>query len=181
MTMRDLPLVAAGLAALSLTGSAMTGAALAQTPQAPAAPPAAPAPAPPAVEKPPVAPQAGPVMPLDTARKVAAAAEAEARRLNLPATIVVVEPGGDVVLAQKMDNAPFGGFEPARRKARAAALARRPAGVQGGAAPVVLPTSASGSGGELITAGGRVVGAVGVSAGKLQEEQVAKAGAAAIK
>jgi uncharacterized protein GlcG (DUF336 family) len=177
MTARDLFLAAAGLCVLSLTGAAM-----AQTPQAtPAAPAPAPPAAPPAAEKPPATPQTAPVLSLETARKVAAAAEAEAKRLNLQATIVVVEPGGDVVLAQKMDNAPFGGFETARRKARAAALARRGAGAQGGVAPVVLPANATASGGELITAGGKVVGAVGVSAGKLQEEQVAKVGAAAIK
>ncbi|MEO6340509.1 MAG: heme-binding protein [Caulobacteraceae bacterium] len=123
---------------------------------------------------------------LEQAKRVVAAAEAEAKRLSLYATIVVVEPSGDIVLAQKMDNSPFGGFDSARRKARAAALLRRPSGAPGAppptaAAALARPALGSTPGGEPIIIGGRIVGAIGVSAGVLQEEQVAKAGAAAIR
>jgi glc operon protein GlcG len=182
---RNFPLAAAGCAVVLLTGPA-----LAQNPtppavpaQAPAAPPAAPAPAPPAAQP---ATPAAPGLALDQARRVAAAAEAEAKRLNLSATIVVVGANGDIVLAQKMDNAPYGGFEPARRKARAVAVAslRKPGVNQATAAtpPLMVPASVTPTGGgEVIVSGGKVVGAVGVSAGKLQEEQVAKVGAAALR
>jgi|GEM_PF-4555578 len=173
---RALALATALMAALTTAGSAV-----AQAPAAPAqtpAPPAqAPAPAPPATQP---TPSAVPVLPLEQARKVMAAAEGEAKRLGLPATIVVVEPGGDIVVAQKMDNAPYGGFDSARRKARAAALGRRSGG-QGSGAPIVVPTAGTATGGEQILVGGRLVGAVGVSAGKLQEEQVAKVAAAALR
>ena len=127
---------------------------------------------------------------IDTAKKVAAAAVAEARKNNFSMAIAIVDPSGMLVYFEKMDNTQNGSVNVAIDKARSAALFRRPtkafqdlvaAGGEGlrmlalqGAVPV--------DGGLPIIVGGRVVGAVGASGGtSAQDGQVAKVGTDAVK
>jgi uncharacterized protein GlcG (DUF336 family) len=127
---------------------------------------------------------------IDTAKKVAAAAVAEARKNNFSMAIAIVDPSGMLVYFEKMDNTQNGSVNVALDKARSAALFRRPtkafqdlvaAGGEGlrmlalqGAVPV--------EGGLPIIVGGRVVGAVGASGGtSAQDGQVAKVGTDAVK
>jgi len=127
---------------------------------------------------------------VDTAKKIAAAAIAEARKNNLFMAIAVVDPSGLLVYFEKMDNTQNGSVNVAVDKARSAALFRRPtkafqdivaAGGEGlrilelqGAIPI--------DGGLPIIVAGKIVGAVGASGGtSTQDGQVAKAGADSVK
>jgi uncharacterized protein GlcG (DUF336 family) len=126
----------------------------------------------------------------DTAKTIAAPAIAEARRNQLTMAIAIVDPAGDLVYFERMDDTQVGSVDVALSKARSAARFKRPtkafqdalaAGGEGlrilaleGAIPV--------DGGVPIVIGGRVVGAIGVSGGtSAQDGQVAAAGLAAIK
>jgi uncharacterized protein GlcG (DUF336 family) len=126
----------------------------------------------------------------DMAKRVAAAAIAEARKNNFAMAIAIVDPNGFLVYFEKMDNTQNGSVNIAIDKARSAALFKRPtkafqdvvaAGGDGlrilalqGAIPV--------EGGLPILVGGRIVGAIGASGGtSAQDGQVAKAGADSVK
>jgi uncharacterized protein GlcG (DUF336 family) len=127
---------------------------------------------------------------VDTAKKVAAAAVAEAKKNNLTMAIAIVDPNGTLVYFEKMDNTQNGSAPVAVDKARSAALFKRPtkafqdivaAGGEGlrilalqGAVPV--------DGGFPIIVAGKIIGAIGASGGtSTQDGQVAKAGADAVK
>src|ERR1044072_5735736 len=104
------------------------------------------------------------VLTLDTAKKIAAAAEAEAKKRGATVVIAVV----DVGIA----------------KARTAAIFRRPSGVfedqvkNGRIAALALPGAVALKGGVPIIVDGKVIGAVGVSGNSPQEdEDIAKVGA----
>jgi len=126
----------------------------------------------------------------EMAKKVAAAAIAEAQKNKLNEAIAVVDTGGYLVYFERMQDTQTGGVELAIEKARTSALFRRPtklfedgvaAGGQGlrllrltGAIPI--------EGGVPIIVDGKLVGAVGVSGGSgPQDGQVAKAGAGSVK
>ena len=126
----------------------------------------------------------------DMAKKIAAAAIAEAKKSNFTMAIAVVDPNGFLVYFEKMDNTQNGSVNIAIDKARSAALFKRPtkafqdivaAGGEGlrilalqGAVPV--------DGGYPLIVGGKIIGAVGASGGSsTQDGQVAKAGADAAK
>src|SRR5271166_4625072 len=64
----------------------------------------------------------GPPVSVETAKKAAAAAIAEARKNNWLMAIAVVDPAGDLVYYEKMDNAQLGSAKVAVNKARSAAL-----------------------------------------------------------
>src|SRR5262245_53435722 len=127
---------------------------------------------------------------VETAKKAAAAAVAEARKNNFTMAIAVVDPNGTLVYYEKMDNTQNGSATVAIDKARSAALFKRPtkafqdilaAGGEGlrilalqGAVPV--------DGGFPIIVAGKIIGAIGASGGTNgQDGQVAKAGADAVK
>ncbi len=76
----------------------------------------APAPAPP--------PQVayGPPITLEQAKKVMAAAEAEARKNNWNVVISVIDSGGHLVSMQRLDGTQLGSIEVARQKAYSAVL-----------------------------------------------------------
>lgn len=127
---------------------------------------------------------------LDKARKLIAAAEAEATKQKWPVAIVVVDGSGHLVAMIKMDNTQLGSIEVALEKAKCAALFRRPTKVfedglvSGGAnlralkAPGVLPIE----GGIPIVHDSKVIGAIGVSGVKANEDGiVAQAGLDALK
>nr|WP_246048790.1 heme-binding protein [Leptospira sarikeiensis] len=126
---------------------------------------------------------------LEQAKKVIAAAEAEAKKNQWNMAIAVVDTGGNLVLFQKMDNTQVGSIEIAKGKASTANNFKRPSRAleeaieKGGiglrllSVPGVFPLE----GGELILLDGKIIGAIGVSgAQSTQDGQVAKAGVAAL-
>lgn len=147
-------------------------------------PPASPPPPPPPTV---VYPPYGAPLTLAQAKIVAAAAEAEAIKNGWPMVITIVEPNGAEVLTLKMDGAQYGSVDVAERKARTAAHFRRPSkyfqdAVKSGNLNSVFTGALAIEGGELIIVDNRVVGAIGASGGSgVQDGQVARAGAAAVK
>jgi glc operon protein GlcG len=126
------------------------------------------------------------VLTLDDARRIAAAAEAEAVKNGWNVVIAVCDEGGHLMWLQRLDGAQLMSIEVAPEKARAAVHARRPTKlledmVNGGRlAGLHLPVQCI-EGGEMIVADGELLGAIGVSGVKPHEDaQIARAGIAAI-
>jgi glc operon protein GlcG len=126
------------------------------------------------------------VITLNVAKKIAAAAEAEANRRHLTAVIVVVDDGGHLLLLNRLDNTQVASVDVGIGKARTAAIFRRPSKDfedqvrEGRVAALALPGATPLQGGVPIVLDGKVIGAIGVSGESPQEdEDVAKAGAAA--
>jgi glc operon protein GlcG len=126
------------------------------------------------------------VLTLGVAKRIAAAAEAEANRRHLTAVIVVVDDGGYPILLQRLDNTQVASVEVGMGKARTAAIFRRPSGDfeeqirTGRVAALALPGATPLQGGIPIMFESKVIGAIGVSGESPKEdEDVAKAGAAA--
>jgi uncharacterized protein GlcG (DUF336 family) len=126
---------------------------------------------------------------IDAAKKAMAAAEAEASKNNWGVAIAIVDSGANLVMLHRLDNAQLSAVRIAEQKARTAAEFRRPTKVfedavaGGGIGLRVLTFGASvAEGGVPIVAGGKVVGAIGVSGVQShQDAQVAQAGADAVK
>jgi glc operon protein GlcG len=127
---------------------------------------------------------------LDGAKKVAAAATAEARRLGAPGGVIaVVDDGGNLMYLERLDGTFAAGAPISVGKARTAAIFKKPTSAfediikNGRTAMVALSDFTPLQGGVPIEAAGRVVGAVGVSgaASAQQDEELAKAGAAALR
>jgi uncharacterized protein GlcG (DUF336 family) len=120
---------------------------------------------------------------LDGARRLAAAAEAEARKNNLHVAIAVVDEGGNLLYFQRTHEAQTASVELAIAKARSAAAFRRPTktfqdALAGGRTAVLkIPGAMPFLGGLPVTAAGQVAGAIGVSGNTTgeQDEQVAQA------
>ena len=127
---------------------------------------------------------------LENAKKAAAPAPAEAEKNHWNMAVAIVDPSGNLVYYEKMDNTQLGSANVAIDKARSAALFKRPtkalqdalaAGGDGlrilrlqGATPL--------EGGIPLVMDGKIVGAIGVSGGTgSQDGQCAKAGADATK
>ena len=125
---------------------------------------------------------------LDDARRIAAAAEAEALANKWAVCIAVVDDGGHLLWLQRLDGAAPISAQIAPNKARTAALGRRESRVyeeminQGRMSFLSAPgLEAMLEGGVPIVAGGHCVGAVGVSGVKSTEDaQIARAGIAAL-
>ncbi|MFN3324738.1 MAG: GlcG/HbpS family heme-binding protein [Bryobacteraceae bacterium] len=120
---------------------------------------------------------------LEAAKQIAAAAEAEARKNQWNVVIAIVDEGGNLVYLQKMDDTQTGSIEVAQRKARSAALFRRPTkvfedGLAGGRHAILsLPGAMPVEGGIPITVDGKVIGGIGVSGVTSQQDaQIATAG-----
>lgn len=132
------------------------------------------------------APYGAPIT-LEQAKRVAAAAEAEAQRNKWAVAIAVVEPSGALVHFVKLDGANYSAVEGAQDKARSAALFRLPTRIwdeqasrPGGAWVLGLRGAVPLEGGAPIVVGGRTIGAVGVSGVSSGDDgRVALAGAAA--
>lgn len=126
------------------------------------------------------------VITLNVAKKIAAAAEAEAIRRHLTAVVVIVDDGGHPLLLHRLDNTQVASVEVGIGKARTAAIFRRPSKdfedqiKEGRVAALALPGATPLQGGVPIVLDGKVIGAIGVSGESPQnDEDVAKAGAAA--
>ena len=133
-------------------------------------------------------PPYGPPISLETAKKVMAAAEAEAVKNNWGMVITILDSGGNLVMAHRMDNAPLASVGVSRGKARTAVEFKRPSkaledGIAGGGAGLrLLSLHGAGvfvEGGVPIVVDGKIVGASGALSG--QDAQVAQAGANAAK
>ncbi|CAD5110529.1 heme-binding protein [Zestomonas carbonaria] len=119
--------------------------------------------------------------------RILAAARAEAQRNQWAVAIAVVDDGGHPLALERLDGcAPVGAYI-ATEKARSAAIGRRETKgyeemVNGGrTAFVSAPLLTSLEGGVPVLVDGQVVGAVGVSGVKAEQDaQVAKAGIAAL-
>jgi uncharacterized protein GlcG (DUF336 family) len=127
---------------------------------------------------------------LDQARKVMAAAEAEAKKNNWSMSIAIVDSGGHLMLFQRMDGSQFVGDPVARDKAWSAIAYKRPGKAfqdrlaKGGEEVRILALRGASpiDGGEPIVVDGKLIGAIGVSGGAGdQDGQVSRAGAAAAK
>jgi glc operon protein GlcG len=129
---------------------------------------------------------------IETAKKAAAAAIAEAQKRNWNALcIAIVGPSGDLVYFEKQDNCQYASTGISQQKARAAARYRRPTLVferllGKGDFFAYLPTLGNdfiaSRGGNPLVVGGKIVGAIGVSGGTgSQDDVVSMAGVAALK
>jgi len=149
--------------------------------------PTAPAGAPQAAPPPP--PPYGMPISLAEAKKAADAAIAEAGKTGFPSAVAVVGPAGDLIYFERMDNANISTTWLAQEKAKTAATFRRPSKLfedrlQGGATYLLgLDGAMPVGGGVPLVIGGKVVGAIGASGAPSSgpDEQVAQAGAAAVK
>ena len=129
------------------------------------------------------------VLTLAGARTVAAAAEAEAKRLNTTGALAVVDDGGNLLYLMRIDRTFPAGSAVAIEKARTAATFRMPTrnledAVKNGRISLVAVSAMTPlAGGVPIVIDGEIVGAVGVSgaASAQQDEELAKVAAAAIK
>jgi glc operon protein GlcG len=123
------------------------------------------------------------VLTLEGARRIAAAAEAEAQRRGWSVTIAVVDAAGELLYLQRADDAASNTADFALAKARTAARFRRPTraldSVVAGGRPHLLAIDGALpiEGGLPIEFDGRVIGGVGVSgATSAQDGLVARAG-----
>jgi glc operon protein GlcG len=126
----------------------------------------------------------------ESAKIAAAGAVAEARSHGWAMAIAVVDPGGYLVYFEKMQDTQTGSVELAMEKARTSALFRRPtkvfqdavAGGGDGLRVLRLTGTIPNEGGVPIIVEGKVIGAIGISGGSVEQDgQVARAGAAAVK
>jgi glc operon protein GlcG len=132
----------------------------------------------------------GPPISVETAKKAAAAALAEARKNNWLMAAAVVDPNGTLVYYEKMDNTQLGSAEVCIDKARSAALFKRPTkafqdAITGGGAGLrifAIRGAVPVEGGVPLEMNGKLVGAIGISGGQSSEDgQCATAGANVIK
>jgi len=133
-------------------------------------------------------PSYGETVNIETAKKVAAAAVAEAKKNNWQMCITVVGPSGDLVYFERMDNCQFASIVISQHKARAAARYRRPTkvfadAVGKGATPLLtLDDVIASPGGIPLISGGKLIGAIGCSGETGKEDaQTCQAGANALK
>ena len=132
----------------------------------------------------------GPPITLDIAKKYAPAALDEARKNGWTMAVAVVDPAGDLVYFERMDNTQLGSVNLAIAKARSAARFKRPTKVfqdmlaAGGdqLRVIGLEGAVPVEGGFPLVVGGKIVGGIGVSGGTSpQDSQCAKAAADLVK
>ena len=121
---------------------------------------------------------------LEKARKIIRAGERKAKEMNIAAVFAVVNPEGNLIIEERMDNAILVSVEVAYKKAYTAAALKLntedlTALVQPGAMFYGLQSDSKYivfGGGMLLKINGKIVGAVGVSGGSAQEDmEIAKA------
>jgi glc operon protein GlcG len=126
----------------------------------------------------------------DQAKPIAAAAIAEAKKNQWTMAVAIVDPWGELVYFEKMDNTQVGSVDIAQAKARSAARFKRPtkafqdALAAGGEGWRILSLNGAVAveGGVPLIVGGRIVGAIGASGGTSQQDgMTAAAGAATVK
>ena len=167
------------LAIVAMSGLFLGAVAQAQTP------PPAPAPIPDAI---PFDIPYGMPIALERAKRAAEAAVAEAKKRNWKMAIAIVNPSGDLVYFEKMDDTQLASIDISQAKAKSAAIFRRPSKaffdvIESGHPYVMTLKGMVGSeGGIPLIESGKVIGAIGVSGGTgAQDGVVAKAGADTVK
>lgn len=132
----------------------------------------------------------GPPVTLDAAKKIVVPALAEARKNGWTMAVAIVDPAGDLVYFERMDNTQLGSVNTAILKARSAARFKRPTKVfQDMVASGGEGLRALGLDGAMVVEGGiplvmdgKIVGAIGASGGtSAQDGQCAKAAADQVK
>lgn len=125
------------------------------------------------------------VLTLEAVKKIATAAEVEAKKRGATVVIAIVDDGGHLLLLERLDDTQVASVEVGIGKARTAAIFRRPSKVfedqvrEGRVAALALPGATPLQGGVPILFEGKVIGAIGVSGNTPQEdEDIAKVGAA---
>jgi uncharacterized protein GlcG (DUF336 family) len=129
-----------------------------------------------------------PMLDLDAVKRIAGAAEAEARQQGFAVSIAIVDDGGHLLWLERLDGAAPISAHIAPAKARTAALGRRESRlyeemINQGRVSFLSAPDLHGmlEGGVPIVVDGQCVGAVGVSGVKSSEDaQVARAGIAAL-
>lgn len=126
---------------------------------------------------------------LESAKKIAAAAAAEAKKQNLTVVISIVDSSGTLTYLEKIDGTQIASVDVAIGKARTANNFKRPTkvfeeGVTGGRN--VLLSLPEGTllieGGSPIVVDNKIIGAIGVSGATSQQDgQIAEAGLASLK
>jgi uncharacterized protein GlcG (DUF336 family) len=141
------------------------------------------------LQPPPIIPYGLPIS-IEQAKLAAAAAVAEAQSHKWAMAIAIVDPSGFLVYFEKMTNTQNASVELSLEKARTSALFRRPTRVfqdalaAGGDNLRVLGLTSviPNAGGIPIVVDGKLIGAIGVSGGSVdQDEQAAQTGAAAVR
>ena len=125
---------------------------------------------------------------LEVAKKVAAAAEAEAIKNNWKVIIAIMDDGGHLVYLERLDEAQLGSIDVAIQKAHTAVSFKRPTKAledavitQGRTVVLSLPHAMPIEGGLPLMMDEKVIGAIGVSGVTAQQDgQIAKAGADAL-
>ena len=128
-----------------------------------------------------------PILTLEDAKRVAAAAEAEARANDWKVVIAVVDDGGHLLYLQRSHDTQFGSVETAITKAHAAIAFQRPtkaseeAVLSGRLIHLALPGVIPAEGGVPLERDGIIVGGLGISGVRsFQDGQIAAAGVAAL-
>ncbi|WP_300297965.1 heme-binding protein [Ferrovibrio sp.] len=122
---------------------------------------------------------------LDDVQKIAAGAEAEAKKNDWKVSIAITDDGGHLLHFQRLDGAPIQSTWISQGKAKAAAFARKPTKAleeivgNGRNAFLSVPDLVLLEGGEPVMVDGVCIGGVGVSGVKSSEDaEVARAGIA---
>ena len=128
-----------------------------------------------------------PVLSLDDAQRVAAAARAEAEKNHWAVVIAVVDDGGHLMYLERMDGCQKASSRIAEKKARTAILFKRPTKaiedvvLAGRSVMMVMPGAVPIEGGVPLVKDGHFLGAIGVSGVQSsQDGEIARAGAAAL-
>src|SRR5467141_327000 len=115
-------------------------------------------------------------------KTMVAAAEAEAKKLNVEVTICIVDESGNLLFLQKGDTAPINTIEFAQKKARHAALYKSPSKdgadlvKKGSVEALAFPNFFPNQGGLPIIADGRILGGIAASGAKSEiDEAIAQA------
>lgn len=129
-----------------------------------------------------------PYLTLEAAKRMGAAAEAEARRNSWNVAIAVVDAAGGLIYFQRLDETQPASLDIAVRKARTSAGFKRPTkaledAVAGGRMVLLgLEDMLPIEGGLPVVVEGRVIGAIGVSGVTAQQDgRIAQAGVAALE
>jgi glc operon protein GlcG len=128
-----------------------------------------------------------PILTLEDAKRIAAAAETEARTHEWRVVIAVVDDGGHLLYLQRSHDTQFGSVETAIAKAHAAVAFQRPtkasedAVLSGRLIHLALPGVIPAEGGVPLIRDGAIIGGIGVSGVRsIQDGQIAQAGVNAL-
>lgn len=128
-----------------------------------------------------------PILSLEDAKRMAAAAETEARTHEWKVVIAVVDDGGHLLYLQRSHDTQFGSVETAIAKAHAAVAFQRPtkasedAVSSGRLIHLALPGVIPAEGGVPLIRDGAIIGGIGVSGVRsFQDGQIAQAGVNAL-